>query len=431
MAPLGTSSLERSRRSEPTSAGFRRRLRIAYVVSRFPHVSETFILRELNAVAARPDLELHLLSLFAPVSPIVHPAARPWMARLRRPRAAAALAGLAWWLGRRPVRVLATAASIVRAYRRRPSLMVRALATLPIAATHARTARRLDIDHLHAHYATYPALTAWICGRLAGVPYSFTAHAHDIYVDRSGLVERVRDARFVVTISEFNRRLLAELGQPTPVHVVHCGVDAAALRFRPRAVPASGQIRALCVASLQEYKGHHVLLEALSHGGPRLARLDVDLVGSGPLRPELEAQAARLGLQRRVRFHGALPEEAVAQLLDQADLFVLPSLVARNGQMEGLPVALIEALASGLPTVASRLSGIPELVRHGRTGLLAEPGRPESWAAVLEEAIGDPEAALARAAAGRRLVEEEFDLGASVARLSTLFVRSASATTDR
>ncbi|MDP8943519.1 MAG: glycosyltransferase [Actinomycetota bacterium] len=397
--------------------------RVAYIVSRFPHVSETFIVRELSAVAEHRGVHVELCSLFPAVDPTVHPAARPWLGRLRRPGALAALLALAWWLRRRPLRLISTVGRVSAAHARRPAILVRALATVPLAAAHARTLASLGVDHIHAHFATYPALAAWTCRRLTGIGYSFTAHAHDLYVDQSHLREKVGDARFAVAVSEFNRRYLRAYGgdAATPVHVVHCGIDPGAYRFRPRAPAPAGPVRALCVASLQEYKGHRVLLEALAGAGGELRRLELDLVGGGVLREELAALAGRLGVADRVRFHGSLPEPEVAALLERADLFVLPSVVARNGQMEGLPVALMEALACGVPAVSTRLSGIPEIVRDGETGLLADPGGPASLRGALLRVLDDPAGARSRAVAGRRLVEREFDVRASGRRLAELF----------
>ncbi len=403
--------------------------RVAYLVSRFPHVSETFIVRELNAVAEHPALCIELWSLFPPVDPTVHPAARDWMERLRRPGAGTAFRDLLWWLRRRPLRLLATVGRVASAYSRRPLVLARALATIPLAAAHARRLGELGVEHLHAHYATYPALAAWICRRLTGVSYSFTAHAHDLYVHQLHLRAKVRDATFVVAVSEFNRRFLRGYvaGAATPIHTVHCGVDPAAYRFRPRAPAPQGPVSGLCVASLQEYKGHRFLLDALAGGSSQLERLELDLVGSGDLRQELEEMVARLGLAPRVRFHGALPEPEVAALLDQADLFVLPSTFARDGQMEGLPVVLMEALASGVPVVATRLSGIPEIVCDPDTGVLVEPGDAVSLRAGLERVMEDPAGATGRAVEGRRLVEREFDTRSSARRLAQLFEATVSA----
>jgi colanic acid/amylovoran biosynthesis glycosyltransferase len=396
-------------------------MRVAYVVSRFPHVTETFVVRELQGVDAAADLELELFSLFPAVDPTLHPAARGWVARLRRGSAWDALRGLAWWTCRRPGALLGAVAIVARAFARRPSRLARSLATVALASGHARTMRALGVEHVHAHFANYPALAAWTVARLAGPTYSFTAHAHDLFRDQSFLRRLVADARFVVTISDFNRAFLAPYNPSrTPVHVVHCGVDPQAWPARPRAAPAQGPVRALCVASLEEKKGHRVLLRALAGADGRLGRVELDLVGPGALRGELEALARALGLGDRVRFHGALPEPHVAALLGRADLFVLASVVERSGFMEGIPVALMEALAAGVPVVATRLSGVPELVRDGDTGLLAEPGDAASLRAALERAIGDPDAALRRAVAGRALVEREFDAVAGAARIAEL-----------
>jgi colanic acid/amylovoran biosynthesis glycosyltransferase len=395
-------------------------MRLAYVVSRFPHASEIFIVRELAALEDARGEPIDLLSLFPPVDTTVHPSAARFAAT--RPGVRAALAATGWWLARRPLRLLSSIGVVVRDHLRSPGTLGRALATVPLAAAHARTVRERGVEHVHAHYATWPALAAWLCRRLAGTPYSITAHAHDIFVDQSMLSRKLADASFTVTISEHNRRFLSAYGDPDRIEVIHAGIDPAAYEFRPRAVPAEGPVRALCVASLQEYKGHRVLLDALA-GAPELERVELDLVGAGVLRDELERRVRELGLSQRVRFAGSAPEETVRELLGRADLLVLPSIVARNGQMEGLPVVLMEALASGVPVVATRLSGVPELIDDERTGLLATPGDPADLRGALERLVGgrfEPDLA-----AGRALVERSFDVAESAARLKRLFDRAS------
>jgi glycosyltransferase involved in cell wall biosynthesis len=396
-------------------------MRVGYLVSRFPAASETFVVREMNEVARDPAIELELLSLFPSRDDFLHPSAERWMAGLRRPQKRAALTATLRWLGRRPLRTTATFATVAAAGVRRPRMMLRSLATLVLAARHAESVRELGIDHLHAHFASYPALAAWACHRLCGVGYSFTAHAYDIFVDQTLLARKLADADFVATISEYNRRFLARYGGEvaTPVHVVHCGVDPAAYDFVPRPIPASGRVRALVVASLQEKKGHAVLFEALARGGAGLERVDLELVGGGELREPLQARVAELGLESRVSFLGPLSEPEVRDRLGEADLFVLPSIIASDGQMEGLPVALIEALASGLTAVASRMSGIPELIDDGVTGYLAEPGDATDLAAALERAVAGPPVDFE---AGRRLVAEQFDISETGRRMARLLL---------
>lgn len=395
---------------------------VVYLVSRFPVTSETFIVREIEALDRLNQFDLEIRSLFPPPGGALHDVARRWSDRLVRPSAAGALAGFAWAILTRPLAISSALATVTRGYLRRPPLLVRALITTVLACAHARDlARRARPSHVHAHYATYPALAAWVCRHLVGTSYSFTVHAHDLYVDTSMLDRKIADARYVVTISEYNRVLLEEHNPAhTPIRVIHAGIDTAAYHFRPRGIPTDGEVRALTVASLQQYKGHAVLLEALAMGGVEVDRITLDLVGDGVLRGELEALVDRLGLADRVRFWGSSSEDAVRASLDAADMFVLPSIVADDGQMEGLPVSLMEALACGVPTISTELSGIPEIVVDGVTGLLATPGDAASLNDTLKAMVQRGSAAVEFAEAGRALVVREFDLRESVAALAGL-----------
>jgi glycosyltransferase involved in cell wall biosynthesis len=406
------------RRKGNRNAG-RARRRIAYLVSRFPVTTETFIVRELDEIARRPGVSARVYSLFPAPSGARHAVALRWLPKAACSTPLRAAAGLAWCLGRHPLRTVGALAHVIMDYSRRPSLLGRALVAFAACAAHVPEIAG-SADHLHAHFATYPALGAWLAHRLTGTSYSFTAHAHDIYVHQLALRRRVEEAQFVVAISDYNRRLIEDLsGSDTPMHTIHCGVDLVNYRFRPIAPPRSGPVRALCVASLEEKKGHRFLLEALA-SEPRLERMELHLVGSGKLREELEGQARRLGLGERVRFHGSRPENEVAGMLRRAHLFVLPSVVDRSGDMEGIPVALMEAMATGVPVVSSRLSGIPELVRDGQTGLLADPGDVGALGSALLRCLDDSDGCLERARAARRLVEREYELHANAGRLAHL-----------
>lgn len=397
-------------------------MRIAYLVSRFPHVSETFIFREMTAVAAHSDVSIRVHSLFPARSGVVHPAARPWVDGHRRASLGDGLRGLAYWALRRPARLLASIAVVLWEYRSKPRLAARALFTVFAALGLALELRRSGVRHVHAHYATYPALAAWVCRRLTGIPYSFTAHAHDIFMDTTFLTHCLGAAEFVVAISEYNRQHLGPFNHSgRPIHVIHCGVGA--VRPSPRSSPRNVDVRRiLTVGSLEEYKGHAVLVRAFARlkvteaPSPRL-----DIVGDGPLREELQALAASLGVADRVSFLGSQTESQVATLLEQADIFVLASVVARTGQMDGIPVALMEAMAAGVPVVASRLSGIPELVRDGDTGILTKPGDVDGLSRALQTMLERPEASTGAVSAGRRLVEESFSLERSGSQLVSLF----------
>lgn len=406
-------------------------LRIGYVVSRFPALSETFVLRELTEIDSRPGVRCELLSLFPERDEPVHPAARPWIARRRRASPWGAARGLAFWAARRPLQLGAIVAAVLWDYRTRPLLLGRALVALVCALEHARALRSKPVDHLHAHFATYPALAAWACSALTGIPYSFTAHAHDIYVHRLGLRRRIGDAAFCVAISERNACILREAAaaQSSSIHVVHCGVQLSRYADRPRAPRADAPLRIACVAALKPYKGHRVLLEAAARLVGEGDAVEVELAGDGPLRAELVARCARLGLAGHVRFHGRLTEPEVAALLDRVDVFVLASRVERDGDTEGIPVALMEAMAAGVPVVASDVSGVAELVRDGETGLLTPPEDTGALAAALHRVRADRGSAVERARAGRALVAERFSVEREASRLLSLI--RAAGPTDR
>jgi glycosyltransferase involved in cell wall biosynthesis len=396
-------------------------VKIGYVVSRFPQLSESFVLREIDQLE-REGVEVVLCPLLRQDEPVRHPAAARWVERawyspfvsrellrdagrylLQQPRAVARAYGASF------SRVATT-----------PNFLI-GTAGISLKALHlARRLEQAGVGHVHAHFATHPATAAWLIHRVAGIGYSFTAHAHDIYVHTAMLREKLAEARFVATISTYNRDLLARYGDVSKVHVVHSGVDLALYPFR---LPHRGRpFRIMSVASLQPYKGLDNLVRACALlGRGRMPPFTCDIVGSGELEGELRRLVDSLGLEGVVRLLGPRAEEDVRGLLFSADLFVLPSVVTRSGKKEGLPVVLIEALATGVPAVATAISGVPEIVRHGETGLLVPPGNVEALAASIQEVAEDPAGAAARAQRGRALVESEFRLDVNVRKLVKLF----------
>lgn len=326
------------------------------------------------------------------------------------------------WLRRKPRAFLRAWGEALRRTAPSRKLLVRTPLVLLKGALIARRLEAMGVRHVHAHWATHPTLAAWLVRELTGIGYSFTAHAHDIYVDRAMLREKAEAARFVVTISEFNRRLLADAcGAATAekIHVVRCGVDVAAFAPGARIVPEAPTF--VCVASLREYKGHAVLLDAVAILRARGSNVRVVLVGDGELRAALEARVAREGLGDRVELRGALAHQEIPAVLRASTAMVLPSVTSRDGQMEGIPVALMEAMATGVPVIATRLSGIPELVRDGETGLLVPERDPAALAAAMERLAADPALGVRLAGAARSVVRERFDRKRNVARLAALF----------
>ena len=399
--------------------------RVAYLMSRFPHLPETFILREMDELE-RQGWEVQLYPLLRPSPPVMHAAARRWLTRVQPlPRFSPdVLAAHLAQLRRAPGRYAAVAGRAFGENLASPNFLVRAVALWPQAVYAARRMQQQGIQHLHAHYATHPALVAWLIHRLTGLSYSLTVHAHDIFVRHTMLATKLRAAAFVVAISEYNRQYLAQVVGAwvrAKTHVIHCGIDPAQYAPRPRERERGARFEVLTTGSLQAYKGQAVLVQACAQLRAQGIPVHCRLIGGGEERSRLERQIAALRLTGVVELVGAQPQEVVAELLPTADCYVQPSIRLRSGKMEGIPVSLMEAMASEVPVVASALSGIPELVREGETGRLVPPGQAARLAEVLGEVYADPAGAARQAQAGRALVLREFDLQANVAQLSRLF----------
>jgi glycosyltransferase involved in cell wall biosynthesis len=393
------------------------RLAVLYLVTRFPAVTETFVVNEWLALSER--FRMQLVALRRSAEAPVHAETSRVLPFVRFPGALRPAAHL-FWLLRRPRVYLSALAAVVRGGLRF-SVLEAAKETVVFAKAVpvARLAARERIDHLHAHFASHPATAAWVVHRLTGIPFSFTAHANDLFVAPVLLDRKVADARFVIAISEYNRGVLLDSCPGARVEVVHCGVDTD--RYAWRGPGERAPDRVVCVASLFEKKGHLDLIDALGLLAERRPGVVLELVGDGPERDRIVERARERGVAERVSLLGALSAEDVRARLAEARAFALPSIRLPSGRMEGIPVALMEAMASGVPVVATRISGIPELVQHDVTGLLVEPHDPAGLAAALDSLLSDETLAAELALNGRRLVEGSFNLEVEARRLGDLF----------
>jgi glycosyltransferase involved in cell wall biosynthesis len=402
--------------------------KIAYIMSRFPHLPETFILREMTEME-KQGWAVSLYPLIQQKEPVIHAEARPWLARASHSPfvSRSVLATNGYTFKRQPLEYVAIWLRALRENARSPNLFARAIPLLPQAVDIASKMQQDEITHIHAHYATHPALAAWVIHRLTGISYSVTVHAHDIFVRTAMLATKLRQASFVVAISDYNRRHLARvvgswIKQKT--YVVHCGIVPA--DFRPRSRPPQQnrqRFEIINIGSLQPYKGHSYLIEACALLRERGIPFRCRIIGGGEEQARLTKMVAEAGLESMVELLGPQPQEVVAQLLPTADCYVQPSIVTPSGKMEGIPVALMEALACQLPVVATSISGVPELVCHGQTGYLIPAANAAALADALAAVYADPDGATQLAVAGRRLVLREFNLHANVTRLASLFER--------
>ena len=390
---------------------------VAVGLSRFPTVTETFILREVTEME-RQGQPVRLVPLIKENPPVVHDAAKAWTQRaLYTPWISAriALANLQAF-AKAPLRYLGTLARLIAGTSAK--MLLGTLAIFPKSVYLARELEREGVRHLHVHYASHPATMALIVSKFAPITFSFTVHAFDIQGDRSLLDWKIREARFVRSISQFNKRFLEGLYPEESrgkIEVVHVGIEPDVYDVNIR--PFAGRI--LCVAGHRPYKGLPYLIEACRILRGEGLAYQCDVIGDGPMRPQLEA----MNKDDVVNLLGPRQETEVARMMAEASLFVLPSIVDDDGMMEGIPVALMEAMATGRAVVSTTTAGIPELVDSGVSGLLVPPRDPRALADAMRTLLNDPEKARAMGERGRAKVRAEFDLRQSATQLLALIDR--------
>ncbi len=390
--------------------------RTAYVLKMYPRFSETFVVNELRAVEAAGE-QVDVFSLRPPNDGRFHESLAEVRASVTYVRSSGLRAADVW-------------EALGSAREELPGLLGCIDELLDVAVVDAVQAvdvavqlRRRGITHVHAHFASVATTVARLAARLARVPYSFTAHAKDVYhddVDPEDLRRKLADASTVVTVSDFN---LAHLRRRFPLESssvvrVYNGLDLAAFRY---ADPAQRPPVVVAVGRLVEKKGFDDLLEAVAllvHDG---APVSLDLVGTGPCEQDLRGQAVRLGLSGSVRFHGPLPQGRVRQLVQAAAVLAAPCTVAADGNRDGLPTVLLEGMALGTPCVATPVTGIPEAITDGVTGVLVPERDPAALAEALRALLDDGRLRTRLAQAARRRVELDFEVHRQAAQLRSVF----------
>jgi colanic acid/amylovoran biosynthesis glycosyltransferase len=380
-----------------------------YVTQRLPFgTGETFIVPEVEALLA----EGHEVMIVPRLStdPVVHDDVDALLARTRvLPRPGAIAAAVALALARHPRRTLS---GFWRLRRTRPRR--RAVANLVATAQGlwlARVARAWGADHIHAHWAHLTATLAMGAATASGIPWSFTAHRYDVVLNNL-LDQKLRSARFGRFIAREMLALAGTLVGPDALAratILHMGVT---LPPEPAGIPA-GRVRpvVLCPAQLVPVKGHRHLLDAAARLMARGIGFELWLAGDGPEAGALAQLVDRLGLGDRVRRLGFVPHAELLRLYGErrVDCVVLPSLDLGGGLHEGISVALIEAMAHGIPAIATSTGGLPELLGGG-AGVLVPPADPDALAGALERVLGSAGLRAELARAGRRRIEEEFDV---------------------
>ncbi|GAB3278185.1 glycosyltransferase family 4 protein [Kineosporia babensis] len=391
---------------------------VGYVLKMYPRFSETFVLTEMLAME-RLGARLSVFSLRMPVDGRFHES----LAQLQAP------------VTYLPHRLKASEIWTLLKHRSQrlpglqqhlPELLEAEVDDAVAAVELARACTEQGIDHLHAHFGSVSTTVARLAARLAGIGYSFTAHAKDIFheeVDTDDLRRKLQDAEFVITVSDYNRDYLQARFGAAAERVVRLynGLDLDQLAFRP--APAEPRY-AVAVGRLVEKKGFRHLIEAVSILRARGVDLPLRIIGAGAQEQELREWTRTLGLEGQVSFLGPLPQGQMLSELAAASVMVAPCLIGEDGNRDGLPTVLLESLATGTPCISTPVTGIPEAVIDGQTGRLVPTENPPAIADAISEVLEQPERAAQLAKAGRVLVEQQFDTSTNAAQLLNLITRS-------
>lgn len=385
-------------------------LRIIYLVSLFPCWSETFIVREI-AEMIRLGVDIRIISLKNHSEKMIQSDAEALLTRVVYPpsgwRSVVAVLGA---LTLHPKREIKDLTLICRNLAPHPGALAKTLVVWWRSIGLMSTIRKIAPSHMHAHWATYPSTSAWLLSQRLQIPFSFTAHAHDIFLENHLLREKMNAATTTVVISKFNKEYLLEHvsgATADNMQVIHCGVSTDGFPFIGE---GRDPLRILAVGRLDEIKGFCYLIAACGLLHAKGLKFRCEIIGSGPLAHSLGDQITSLGLSDYVFLLGAKKQEDVRAKLYACGMFVLPSVVTSTGDRDGIPVALMEAMACGIPVISTRVSGIPELVEHEITGLLADAGDAKSLAGCIERLIGDEKLGQSFARNARLRVEAEFNI---------------------
>ena len=404
-------------------------MQVAYILGTFPKLSETFILREIQELE-RQGTTVRLLALNRPedavdeeLSPLVERTLYP-----TRAIGIEALSGLRPWPLRRFWRYRKQECRLFRDLFPNLPLATRRLRLLAIGRYFASRLRGEGVNRVHAHFAGAPALAGLVAAEILGVPFSFSAHANDVFVGPELVAWKAREADLIFTCNRAAlEKLLALVGEEdrAKVHLIHHGIEVAEYG-RASGPAASGPPLLLSVGRLEEKKGYDDLLAAAGVLRSAGVEFRLEIVGEGSQRRALEELCARLELTSVVQFAGACSHSQVKERLAGAAVFVLASKPTRQGDQDGIPNVLLEAAASGAPIAATTAGSIPEFITHESNGLLSEPGRPSELADNVRKLLVDGNLADALQAQARRDVEADFELCRNVAGIRAL-IESVSA----
>lgn len=401
--------------------------KLAIICSQFPEMHETFVIREMIALH-EGGIPLRIYSLKHCRDKIRHPEVQKLDSTIHYAAwddPQTWIKSCAGFLGH-PLSSLKTLGWILRHHSARPSLLLKSLVVWKQCLAMLADFKRSGISHVHAHWATMPTTAAVVMSKLLNISYSFTAHAWDIFVDNPTLMEKVKHAELVITCTDYNRRYLQNKCPDRKHRIVlnYHGVDLSKFGMAHDTgervdTPAQWTIGEpaekedvplfLSVGRLVEQKGFEDLIQAAKILHDKGIEFRSVIVGTGPLYDKFQQAIKTSGLESVVSILPGMGQKDLRKLYAAAEAFVLPCVIAKNNDRDGIPNVIFEAMAMGIPVISTNVSGVPEAVIDQRTGFCVNPHDPRQLAKSMEFVLNSPEMARELGRAGRHHIEEHFD----------------------
>jgi len=361
-------------------------MKIAYILSRFPKLSETFILREIVELKKNNfEIEIFSLKNFKK-NELIHKEAENFLNNTNYSPyflSKKLISANIYFLYKSPLEYLRLISYIIKHNYKSISSLIKSFIIFPKSLYFAKIIMNKKIEHIHAHWATFPTLTAVIINKLTIIPFSFTAHANDIFTDLQNIKTYSNNAKKVITISNYNKKYMIDrFGiNKDKIEVIHCGVNL--YKFKPIKSNKCNKLNILSIARLTEKKGIKYLIEACKILEGKRINFECVILGEGPRKKNLQKLINIYKLNKNVKLIGHATQEEILKEFKKCNIFILPCIEARNGDRDGIPVSLMEAMALGVPAISTHISGIPELIKNEFNGILIPPKNSKT----LSEAI--------------------------------------------
>lgn len=390
--------------------------RVGYVLKRYPRFSETFIVNEILA-HERAGLGIAIFAL----GPVMETHFQPDIGEVKAPvirlPEKQRIAEHFWNVVKKGIQTLPDFAARLEEERDH------SVHELAQGIEIALAVRQNRLQHLHAHFATQAATVTRLAAKFSGTGWSFTAHAKDIYYRYDTdiqLARKIKDASHVITVSDYNLGWLCERygGDRQKVRRLYNGLD---LRQFPWLSPLRRPAKILAVGRLVAKKGFRVLVAALAQLQAKAIPFHCTLIGEGPERQALEAAVAACELQTKVTFTGALPRQKVAVMVQESAMVVAPCIISEDGDRDGLPTILVEAMALGTPVISTKVAGIPELVIDGQTGLCVDSNDAAGLAEAITKLLNGQDMRESLARRARRMIVRDYDVDRNTVKMRQLF----------